>query len=107
MCAPTTINLSDESSQLCPLKDLEQRPLDDSVDTLDSSDSDVEVYEDDAQRPAADGQDDARFLDIVKRDSIEVQKDRKVNDDELHEENARLQDYLIPHHRHVESAEDS
>ncbi|KAL7532661.1 hypothetical protein ACHAWF_004203 [Thalassiosira exigua] len=39
------------------------------------------------------------------KDSVEVQKHHKANDDEVHEENPHLQDYLIPHHSfHISSA---
>lgn len=37
------------------------------------------------------------------KDSLEVQKHHKANDDELHEENPHLEDFLIPHHSvHIE-----
>ncbi len=38
------------------------------------------------------------FHSSLIKDSIQVQKHHKVNDDEVHEENPHLQDFLIPHH---------
>eukprot|EP00580_Thalassiosira_gravida_P019651 CAMPEP_0201665306 /NCGR_PEP_ID=MMETSP0494-20130426/6490_1 /ASSEMBLY_ACC=CAM_ASM_000839 /TAXON_ID=420259 /ORGANISM="Thalassiosira gravida, Strain GMp14c1" /LENGTH=305 /DNA_ID=CAMNT_0048144233 /DNA_START=44 /DNA_END=961 /DNA_ORIENTATION=+ len=99
-----------------PVKDSSN--LDDSCGTLDSEIDSLDGVQ--ASSPSVrmcdvDGdvthplteQQEPYFYNILIKDSIEVQKDLPVNDDELHEENPHLEDYLIPHHRvHIESPEE-
>lgn len=70
-----------------------------------------------ARTPIIISEDDAHHPKRVKetyfhrsqiKDTLIVQKHHKVNDDEVHEENPHLEDFLIPHHSvHVERPEEA
>lgn len=68
------------------------------------------IYEDDADLPQCpiEHVKEIQFHNHIIRDSIQVQSHHKANDDELHEENPHLQDYLVPHHSvQVETPEET
>ncbi|KAL7531778.1 hypothetical protein ACHAXR_005119, partial [Thalassiosira sp. AJA248-18] len=51
---------------------------------------------------------ETHFHTSLIKDSITVQKHHKVNDDEVHEENPHLEDFLIPHHSvHIDRPEEA
>jgi len=57
-----------------------------------------------SEDPASDCPIDDAFLKAIRRDSIAVQMERiEVNDDEEHDDNSHLKDYLVPDHSfHIE-----
>lgn len=93
-------------------KDPKLKGLNDSICTTATSRSDggdgdvritisrppIMICEDDAYHPVEHAKETHFHTSLIK-DSILVQKHRKVNDDELHEENPHLEDYLIPRDR--------
>ena len=51
---------------------------------------------------------ETHFHTCLIKDSLSVQKHHRVNDDEVHEENPHLEDYLVPHHSgHIEPPEEA
>jgi len=107
-------SINGRSSQ-CPAKKPVPNDLEDSSGTISTHVSDVDVNdeikvtrppivicEDDAGHPNHHAK-EIHFHTSCIRDSIQVQKHHTVNDDELHEENPHLEDYLIPRHSvHIE-----
>mmetsp|Transcript_32482 Transcript_32482/g.68311 ORF Transcript_32482/g.68311 Transcript_32482/m.68311 type:complete len:289 (-) Transcript_32482:195-1061(-) len=118
MCTMTVRNTNvDEGPSRCPIKDPASKDLDDSCGTAKTIDrSDVEdempitrppivICEDDAHHNYAK---ETYFHTSLIKDSVQVQKYHKVNDDERHEENPHLEDFLIPHHSvHIERPEEA
>jgi len=117
MCMLTVRNTRvDERPSHCPIKDPALKDLDDSRSTAITVDSEVEneipitrlpivICEDDAHHNYAK---ETYFHTSLIKDSVQVQKYHKVNDDERHEENPHLEDFLIPHHSvHIERPEEA
>lgn len=101
----------------CPVKDISANELDNSQATTKTVDIEEEIIAM-AHPPIIISEEDAhhnqehvketRFHTSLIKDSIQVQKCHKVNDDEIHEENPHLEDYMIPHHSvHVERPEEA
>ena len=55
----------------------------------------IVISEDDAELPHAE---ETYFHTSLIKDSLQVQRHHKANDDEVHEENPHLEDFLIPDH---------
>lgn len=73
----------------------------------------IVINEDDALDVVNDGHSqvhvkETHFHTSIIKDSIAVQRHHNANDDEVHEENPHLEDFLIPHHEgHVEEKKTS
>mmetsp|Transcript_36628 Transcript_36628/g.62373 ORF Transcript_36628/g.62373 Transcript_36628/m.62373 type:complete len:308 (+) Transcript_36628:88-1011(+) len=102
----------------CPIgiKDLDNSQGTALTDSSDSSDTEpaptprapIMISEDDADVDIHDHHvKETYFHASLIKDSIRVQRHHKVNDDEPHEENPHLEDFLIPHHSvHIERPEE-